>query len=69
MTEGKYDPAFVFSHKGEFVLFEVLSCLADVRLDKFENIAQSYKTFNNHQVPGGLKICLATAFGREQEGK
>ncbi|KAI1355129.1 GroES-like protein [Xylaria sp. FL0043] len=49
VTEGKYDPSFVFTHK-----------------DKFENIAQSYENFNNHQVPGGLKICLETAFGREQ---
>ncbi|KAK5276866.1 hypothetical protein LTR40_011094 [Exophiala xenobiotica] len=34
--------------------------------DKFENIPQSYEAFFNHKVPGGLKVCLATAFGRAQ---
>ncbi|CAA9956759.1 S-glutathione dehydrogenase [Pyrenophora teres f. maculata] len=36
--------------------------------DKFENISESYDAFFNHKVPGGLKVCLATAFGRAQEG-
>lgn len=37
--------------------------------DKFENVAQCYDDFHNHQVPGGLKVCLETAFGREPSGK
>lgn len=36
--------------------------------DKFENISESYDAFFNHKVPGGLKVCLATAFGRTHEG-
>ena len=34
--------------------------------DKFENIAADYAKFNNHEIPGGLKVCLVTAFGRSQ---
>ncbi|KAM0347289.1 hypothetical protein ACHAPU_004808 [Fusarium lateritium] len=32
--------------------------------DKLENISQSYADFFNHTTPGGLKVCLSTAFGR-----
>lgn len=32
--------------------------------DDFENIVMDYAKFNNHELPGGLKVCLATAFGR-----
>jgi len=32
--------------------------------DDFENIAENYAKFNEHTVPGGLKICLVTKFGR-----
>jgi len=49
VVEGKYDPAFVFSHK-----------------DNFENISEAYELFNNHQIPGGMKVNLVTAFGRSQ---
>ncbi|KAJ6101975.1 chaperonin 10-like protein [Penicillium sp. IBT 16267x] len=35
--------------------------------DKLENIAQMYDAFFNHKVPGGLKVCLSTAFGRAQK--
>ncbi|KAF2422389.1 GroES-like protein [Tothia fuscella] len=35
--------------------------------DNFENISQNYDAFFNHKVPGGLKVCLATAFGRAQK--
>jgi threonine dehydrogenase-like Zn-dependent dehydrogenase len=34
--------------------------------DDFENIATDYAKFNNHELPGGLKVCLATTFGRSQ---
>jgi threonine dehydrogenase-like Zn-dependent dehydrogenase len=34
--------------------------------DNFENIASDYAKFNNHEIPGGLKVCLVTAFGRSQ---
>ncbi|KAH7089283.1 S-glutathione dehydrogenase [Paraphoma chrysanthemicola] len=34
--------------------------------DKLENISQNYDAFFNHKVPGGLKVCLSTAFGRAQ---
>merc|ERR1711939_331645 len=34
--------------------------------DDFENIAADYAKFNNHEIPGGLKVCLTTAFGRSQ---
>ncbi|KAE9377498.1 S-glutathione dehydrogenase [Stipitochalara longipes BDJ] len=32
--------------------------------DDFENIVTDYAKFNKHELPGGLKVCLATAFGR-----
>jgi threonine dehydrogenase-like Zn-dependent dehydrogenase len=35
--------------------------------DNLENISKSYDDFYNHKVPGGLKVCLATAFGRAQK--
>ncbi|EWG42599.1 NAD-dependent aldehyde dehydrogenase [Fusarium verticillioides 7600] len=34
--------------------------------DKFENISKNYDAFFSHKTPGGLKVCLSTAFGREQ---
>jgi hypothetical protein len=36
-------------------------------VDEFENIAQMYKKFSEHEVPGKLKVCLVTAFGRSQQ--
>ncbi|KAM0234625.1 hypothetical protein ACHAP5_010019 [Fusarium lateritium] len=35
--------------------------------DDFENISKNYSDFFSHKTPGGLKVCLATAFGRAQE--
>ncbi|PVH94803.1 S-glutathione dehydrogenase [Periconia macrospinosa] len=35
--------------------------------DDFENISKNYDAFFHHKVPGGLKVCLATAFGRSQK--
>ncbi|KAG9664773.1 alcohol dehydrogenase GroES-like domain-containing protein, partial [Aureobasidium melanogenum] len=32
--------------------------------DKFENIPENYALFNEHKIPGGLKVCLATEYGR-----
>jgi hypothetical protein len=32
--------------------------------DKFESIPENYALFNEHKIPGGLKVCLATEFGR-----
>ncbi|KAJ5385850.1 Formaldehyde dehydrogenase [Penicillium cosmopolitanum] len=34
--------------------------------DEFENIADHYQKFSQHKVPGGLKVCLVTAFGRSE---
>lgn len=34
--------------------------------DEFENIADHYQKFAQHEVPGGLKVCLVTAFGRSE---
>lgn len=34
--------------------------------DEFENIAEHYERFSQHEVPGSLKVCLVTAFGRSQ---
>lgn len=34
--------------------------------DEFENIAEHYERFSQHEIPGGLKVCLVTAFGRSQ---
>lgn len=34
--------------------------------DAFENVSENYAKFNNHETPGGLKVCLTTAFGRTQ---
>jgi hypothetical protein len=36
-------------------------------IDDFENISQCYHDFFNHTTTGGLKVCLATAFGRAQK--
>lgn len=35
--------------------------------DEFENIADQYQKFAQHEVPGGLKVCLVTAFGRSEQ--
>jgi len=35
--------------------------------DDFENVSESYDAFFNHKTTGGLKVCLATAFGRAQK--
>ncbi|KAK5065229.1 hypothetical protein LTR84_001067 [Exophiala bonariae] len=32
--------------------------------DNFESISENYAKFNTHEVPGGLKVCLITEFGR-----
>jgi len=32
--------------------------------DDFENISKDYALFNEHKIPGGLKVCLVTEFGR-----
>ncbi|KAJ5584747.1 Branched-chain amino acid aminotransferase II [Penicillium hispanicum] len=34
--------------------------------DEFENIADQYRRFAQHETPGGLKVCLVTAFGRSE---
>lgn len=34
--------------------------------DEFENIAEHYERFSQHEVPGGLNVILITAFGRSQ---
>ncbi|KAJ5675360.1 hypothetical protein N7462_008257 [Penicillium macrosclerotiorum] len=34
--------------------------------DEFENIADHYQRCAQHEVPGGLKVCLVTAFGRSE---
>ncbi|KAH7303879.1 chaperonin 10-like protein [Stachybotrys elegans] len=36
--------------------------------DNLENISECYAMFNDHKVPGGLKVCIATEFGREYKG-
>lgn len=36
--------------------------------DNFENISKNYEAFFSHKTPGGLKVCLSTAFGRAQGG-
>ncbi|KAJ5502582.1 Formaldehyde dehydrogenase [Penicillium fimorum] len=36
-------------------------------VDEFENIADMYRKFSQHEVPGRLKVCLVTAFGRSQQ--
>jgi hypothetical protein len=37
--------------------------------DKFENIAEEYHKFARHEVPGGLKVCLVTSFGRSEQNQ
>lgn len=34
--------------------------------DEFENIAEHYPLYAQHEIPGGLKVCLVTAFGRSE---
>jgi threonine dehydrogenase-like Zn-dependent dehydrogenase len=34
--------------------------------DEFENISEHYHRFARHEMPGGLKVCLVTAFGRRE---
>ncbi|EKV09786.1 Formaldehyde dehydrogenase, putative [Penicillium digitatum] len=36
-------------------------------VDEFENIAEMYQKFSQHEIPGRLKVCLVTAFGRSQQ--
>ncbi|KAJ5963963.1 Branched-chain amino acid aminotransferase II [Penicillium vulpinum] len=36
-------------------------------VDEFENIADMYHKFSQHEVPGRLKVCLVTAFGRSEQ--
>jgi threonine dehydrogenase-like Zn-dependent dehydrogenase len=36
-------------------------------VDEFENIAEMYKKFSLHEIPGKLKVCLVTAYGRCQQ--
>lgn len=38
-------------------------------LDQFENISEDYRKFSRHGIPGGLKVCLVTEFGRQQASK
>ncbi|CAD0058083.1 unnamed protein product [Aureobasidium pullulans] len=33
-------------------------------IDDFENVSKNYASFNDHKIPGGLKVCLVTEFGR-----
>jgi hypothetical protein len=35
--------------------------------DEFENIVEDYRKFSQHQIPGGLKVCLVTEFGRREK--
>ncbi|KAE8548343.1 hypothetical protein TMatcc_010848 [Talaromyces marneffei ATCC 18224] len=37
--------------------------------DEFENISEDYRLFARHQIPGGLKVCLTTEYGRQKEAK
>ncbi|KAL2214983.1 putative formaldehyde dehydrogenase [Thermoascus aurantiacus ATCC 26904] len=39
--------------------------------DEFENISEDYRRFSRHGIPGGLKVCLVTEFGRklQQQGQ
>jgi hypothetical protein len=37
--------------------------------NEFENIAEEYHKFAQHEVPGGLKVCLVTAFGRSERNQ
>ncbi|TIA50972.1 alcohol dehydrogenase GroES-like domain-containing protein [Aureobasidium pullulans] len=32
--------------------------------DDFENVSENYASFNDHKIPGSLKVCLVTEFGR-----
>jgi hypothetical protein len=34
--------------------------------DDFENIVEDYRRFSRHEIPGGLKVCLVTEYGRGQ---
>lgn len=43
------------------------SVLANGMADEFENIAEDYRKFSQHQIPGSLKVCLVTEFGRSQK--
>lgn len=35
--------------------------------DEFENIAEHYRMAAQHKTPGGLKVCLVTTFGRNEQ--
>jgi hypothetical protein len=45
-------------------VYKSRSLIVGVVTDKFESISESYALFNEHKIPGGLKVCLATEFGR-----
>jgi hypothetical protein len=47
------------------VCHHFLSGCAD-ETDEFENIVEDYRRFSRHEIPGGLKVCLVTEYGRGQ---
>lgn len=38
-------------------------------VDEFENILEQHHRFARHEMTGGLKVCLVTAFGRSERMK
>ncbi|MCJ1251007.1 hypothetical protein MMC30_008238 [Trapelia coarctata] len=51
VKEGKYDSSFMFTLEGK----------------RLREHFRGYAKFNEHRVPGGLKVCLVTEFGRSQK--
>lgn len=73
MIEGKYDPSWMFTYDGErrcstFIQPGQVSD-EDFTPDEFENISEGYRLFAQHQIPGGLKVCLTTEYGRQKYGE
>lgn len=69
VAQGKYDPSFMFTHTGWCPVWILANEEIEltVPIDDFENIGADYAKFHEHTLPGGLKVCLQTAFGRSLE--
>lgn len=52
--------------KVQYLLAERILDMRLTRVDDFENVSKNYDAFFSHKTPGGLKVCMAAAFGRAQ---
>lgn len=61
----------MFTYDGEFDQINLQihpGAKTELTTDRFENITENYRLYDRHQIPGGLKVCLTTEYGRQQHG-